>query len=66
MLVGVGEELFDVRRDGCSGGAHLFGGGANAGGVQHLEGAKLPVEAGLHRLVDLDEVVGDLGDAVGA
>ena len=60
------EKLFDVGGDGRSGGAHLFGGGADAGGVEHLEGSELPVVAGPHGGVDLDEVVGDFGDAVGA
>ncbi len=37
----------------------------DAGGVPQLERAKLPVEAGLHRLVDFDDGVGDFGHAVG-
>jgi len=66
LLLGVGEKFFHVGRNRRSGCAHLFGGRANAGGVEHLEGAKLPVVPGLHRLIDLNEVVGDLGHAIRA
>src|SRR3712207_8897105 len=34
-------------------------------GVPSLEDAQLPAEAPLHRAVNLDDRVGDLGDAVG-
>ena len=49
-------------------GARILYGGAGAGGVHHLEGAELPVEAGLHGLVDRRRGggLGHLGgDAVG-
>ena len=59
MLVGVREQLLHIRRNRRSGGAHLLRRRANAGSVEHLERPKLPVVAGLHRLIDLDDVVRD-------
>ncbi len=60
-----GQKLFYVGGDGLALLAHLLGGGADSGSVEHLEGAKLPVEAGLHGLIDFDDAVGDLWNAVG-
>ena len=36
----------------------------DADGIEHLERTDLPVEAPAHGVVDIDHVVGDLGDAV--
>ncbi len=70
ILVGAGvEEPGDVFRDGQPEELHLVRGGTGAGGVHHFEGAELPVEAGVHGLVDLDDggggFAGGGGDAVG-
>src|SRR4029079_16537110 len=57
--------LLDPAGDGVAGGLHLLGGGLHAQRVPGLERAALPAEAPAQGAVDLDDVVGDLAQAVG-
>jgi len=59
------EQLLNVGGDRTAFLLHALDGLGDAAGVPKLERAHLPVEAGLHRLVDFDDGVGDFGDAVG-
>jgi len=44
---------------------HAGDGGFDAGGVPEFKGAEIPVEAEMHGAVDLDDGVGNFGDAIG-
>ena len=54
-----GQQLFDVGATGASERAHRSTVARTPAASHHLEGAELPVEAGAHGGVDLDDVVGD-------
>src|ERR1700745_4355415 len=66
LFLGIGQEFFHVGRNRGSSRAHLVGGDTNARSVEHLERSKLPVVPRLHRLIDLNDVVCNLGYAVSA
>ena len=60
-----GEQLLDIRRYGLPLLLHAGHGGLDASGVPQFERTQLPVEAEAHGAVDLDNRIGNLGNAVG-
>ena len=60
-----GEHGFHARAYRQSESLHALDGGTDAGRIPHFKRAKLPVEAGAHRLVDRGRVIGRVADTLG-
>ncbi len=64
-FLAAGEQFLDIGRDRAAFFLHARDGGLDAGRVPEFKRTQLPVEAQPHGAIDLDDGVGNFGNAVG-